>query len=97
MINVCLKLKRLRGTICEWNWSAFGDVNRRVVDLTNTVEDLEHRLQATWTASDESYLCDIKARLNNSLEDQQSILADKCHLDWISDGDRISKLFHMQL
>ncbi|KAL9691065.1 hypothetical protein QQ045_011482 [Rhodiola kirilowii] len=76
-----LELKRLHGTLRRWNWETFGDVNRKVKELSNKVDLMEK----------------IKVDLEDFLRFQFSILEEKTKYRWLEEGDRNTNFFHASL
>ncbi|KAL9659108.1 hypothetical protein QQ045_021151 [Rhodiola kirilowii] len=97
LLNFALKLKRLRGSLRKWNWEKFGDINRKVKELSAEVERLEGCLQEEIYSVCMSDVRKAKDDLSIFLRFQQLMLEEKSKAKWLVKGERNRKLFHASI
>lgn len=75
--KVAEKLRRLKLKLKQWNWSVFGDVKTRVVQLQNQVSEIENRLQSNWNEADDTALQICNKDLKQVLSWEADLLFQK--------------------
>ncbi|CAM8940592.1 unnamed protein product [Rhodiola kirilowii] len=94
IINLALKLKRVRAALNQWNWSKFGDVRVKLKEATKHLEELELKLQTAWFDTTNKEIIDTKGEISDLIRYNFSILEEKARVGWLRDGDRNSGFFH---
>ncbi|CAM8972587.1 unnamed protein product [Rhodiola kirilowii] len=97
LLNVALKLKRLRHTLRQWNWTKFGDVNTKSKQLATKIEKLEADIQSGARDVTMEEVREHKASLAKISRYQFLMLEEKSKHKWFAEGDRNTSFFHASI
>lgn len=89
------KLKRLKGSLKEWNMGQFGNIDDMINEARTLLHELDLKDEASVLSEDEAIRrSEAQAKLILFQNSKKSLLAQKARLKWLAEGDVNSKTFH---
>ncbi|XP_042956358.1 uncharacterized protein LOC122292186 [Carya illinoinensis] len=97
LVNLSIKLKRVKIALREWNRNVFGRTEVIINQLENRIDTLEVQLQTCFNQKDENALLRTKMDLSIWLDREDTRLAHLAKKSWLKDRDQNSKFYHAYL
>ncbi|KAF5472311.1 hypothetical protein F2P56_009038 [Juglans regia] len=94
LLKLAFKLKKLRGSLREWNKGIFGRTEAHIQGLENKIEELESDLQQNWNSGIEQDLVSKNMELASWRRREEIRLAQLAKIKWRAEGDQNSSFFH---
>jgi hypothetical protein len=88
-----VKLKQAFSNLHQWGQETFGNIPRRIKQLQQTIHNMKTRIP---TREEISYTHQLEAQLDNLLKNEEIWWAQRAKANWLKQGDKNSKFFHLK-
>lgn len=97
MYEFSQKLKLLKGVLCHWNRTFFGNVFQNVLQAEQEVKQRELQYDVSQQSVDLEVLNLTQAKLLKFLAEEEVFLRQKSRVTWLKEGDSNSKFLHASI